>query len=160
METNLKCTLVLLALRIGIDSAATSSVAASSSVSNKPTGDTGMSGAVKAFPTAEGFGAHALGGRGGRVIEVTNLEDLGEGSLRAAMEASGPRICVFRVSGTITLKDAIRVRTPYLTVAGQTSPGGIEIKGNGQPRATGAFGLSMVPMILWFATCVCGWAAT
>jgi len=90
--------------------------------------------AVKAFPTAEGFGADAVGGRGGRVIEVTNLEDGGEGSLRAAMEASGPRICVFRVSGIITLKKAIRVGTPYLTVAGQTSPGGIVIKGSGEPE--------------------------
>ncbi len=89
---------------------------------------------IKAFPTAEGFGAGAVGGRGGRVIEVTNLEDSGEGSLRAALEASGPRICVFRVSGIITLKSAIQVRTPYLTVAGQTSPGGVEIQGDGQPE--------------------------
>jgi pectate lyase len=88
---------------------------------------------VKAFPTAEGFGANAVGGRGGRVIEVNNLNDSGEGSLRSAMEAAGPRICVFRVSGTITLKDAIRVSTPYLTVAGQTAPGGVQIKGSGQP---------------------------
>jgi len=88
---------------------------------------------TRAFPTAEGFGANAVGGRGGRVIEVTNLDDSGEGSLRSAMEASGPRICVFRVSGTITLKNAIRVSTPYLTVAGQTSPGGVQIKGTGQP---------------------------
>jgi len=87
---------------------------------------------VKAFPTAEGFGADARGGRGGRVIEVTSLNDSGDGSLRAAMEAPGPRICVFRVSGTITLKSAIRVSEPYLTVAGQTSPGGVQIKGTGQ----------------------------
>lgn len=90
--------------------------------------------AVKAFPTAEGFGASAVGGRGGRIIEVTTLEDSGPGSLRAAMEASGPRICVFRVSGTITLKGAIRVSSPYLTVAGQSSPGGVQIRGNGQPE--------------------------
>jgi pectate lyase len=90
--------------------------------------------AVKAFPSAEGFGASARGGRGGRVIEVTTLDDAGEGSLRAAMEASGPRIVVFRVSGTIALKNAIRVRTPYLTVAGQTSPGGVQIRGMGQPE--------------------------
>jgi len=96
-------------------------------------GSTAMAASVKAFPSAEGFGAQAVGGRGGRVIEVTTVEDSGEGSLRAAMEASGPRTVVFRVSGTITLKSAIQVRTPYLTVAGQTSPGGILIKGNGQP---------------------------
>ena len=89
---------------------------------------------VKAFPTAEGFGAGAVGGRGGRVIEVLNLNDAGPGSLRDAMEASGPRIVVFRVSGAITLESAIRVSTPYLTVAGQTSPGGVQIKGNGQPE--------------------------
>lgn len=89
--------------------------------------------APKAFPTAEGFGANAVGGRGGRVIEVTNLNDSGNGSLRSAMETSGRRICVFRVSGTITLKRAIRVSQPYLTVAGQTSPGGVQIKGSGQP---------------------------
>ncbi len=88
---------------------------------------------VKAFPSAEGFGANAVGGRGGRVIEVTTLNDSGEGSLRSAMEASGPRFCVFRVSGTITLKSAIQVRTPYLTVAGQTSPGGVEIRGDQDP---------------------------
>ena len=88
----------------------------------------------RAFPTAEGFGANAVGGRGGRVIEVTTLADSGAGSLRAAMEASGPRIVVFRVSGTIELKSAIRVSTPYLTVAGQTSPGGVQIKGHGEPE--------------------------
>ena len=82
---------------------------------------------VKAFPTAEGFGANAVGGRGGRVLEVTNLDDSGPGSLRSCLEASGPRICVLRVSGTITLKSAIQVRTPYLTVAGQTSPGGVQV---------------------------------
>lgn len=94
----------------------------------------GAAGSVKAFPTAEGFGADARGGRGGRVIEVTTLSDSGPGSLRHAMEASGPRIVVFRVSGTITLQSAIRVSTPYLTVAGQTSPGGVQIRGGGNPE--------------------------
>jgi len=90
--------------------------------------------AVKAFPTAEGFGANAVGGRGGRVIEVTNLNDAGPGSLRDCAEATGARICVFRVSGTIALSSPIRISgdaASYLTIAGQTSPGGIQLKGDG-----------------------------
>ncbi len=79
---------------------------------------------LKAFPGAEGFGANSIGGRGGRVIEVTNLNDSGPGSLRAALEASGPRIVVFRTGGTITLLERIRIDNPYVTIAGQTAPGG------------------------------------
>ena len=78
---------------------------------------------VKAFPTAEGFGAKALGGRGGVVIEVTNLDDSGPGSLRDAVEREGPRTIVFRVGGTIAVERPIRVRDPYITIAGQTAPG-------------------------------------
>lgn len=79
---------------------------------------------LPAFPGAEGHGASSVGGRGGRIVEVTNLNDSGPGSLRDAMEASGPRIVVFRVAGTIQLLDIIRVKDPYVTVAGQTAPGG------------------------------------
>lgn len=78
----------------------------------------------KAFPGAQGFGVSTPGGRGGRVIEVTNLRDKGTGSLRAALTARGRRIVVFRVSGTITLKTDIDVYHPWLTVAGQSAPGG------------------------------------
>lgn len=83
-----------------------------------------------AFPGAEGYGRFAIGGRGGRVIEVTNLDDDGPGSLRAACDAEGPRTVVFRLGGTIELKSKIIIRNPYLTVAGQTAPGdGVCIKG-------------------------------
>jgi pectate lyase len=87
-------------------------------------------GRQRAFPTAEGFGAAAKGGRGGQVIFVTNTDETGEGSLRACIDAAGPRTCVFRLSGTITLeKTSLVVRNPYLTIAGETAPGqGIAIR--------------------------------
>ena len=77
-----------------------------------------------AFPGAEGEGAISLGGRGGRAIYVTTLADSGPGSLRAAVEATGPRTVVFAVSGTIALQAPLRITQGRITIAGQTAPGG------------------------------------
>jgi len=84
---------------------------------------------VPAFPGAEGFGAFSVGGRGGQVIKVTNLNDDGPGSLRSAVEATGPRIVIFEVSGIINLESTLVIGNPYITIAGQTSPEGITVTG-------------------------------
>jgi pectate lyase len=78
-----------------------------------------------AFPGAQGHGRGSIGGRGGRITPVTTLADSGPGSLRACIDAQGPRVCVFRVAGVIrfTTERPI-IRHPYLTIAGQTAPGG------------------------------------
>ena len=93
---------------------------------------TGATGSPPAFPGAEGFGAATPGGRGGRVVLVTTLEDSGPGSFREAVAAKGPRTVVFRVGGLVTLATPLVVTEPFLTVAGQTAPGdGICFRGHG-----------------------------
>jgi hypothetical protein len=104
----------------------------------------------RAFPSAQGFGALAVGGRGGQVIAVTTLDDYDPvtqnpipGSLRYALEkATGRRIVVFRVGGTIFLKRILVINGEagsYVTIAGQTAPGdGIQVAGYGLGICTGA----------------------
>lgn len=92
-------------------------------------GDGGNSAPLLAFPTAEGSGRYAKGGRGGEVYEVTNLNNSGPGSIVDAVSQPN-RTIVFRVSGTISLGDQILQPKSNTTIAGQTAPGdGICIKG-------------------------------
>lgn len=88
--------------------------------------------ALPTFPGAEGTAAEAVGGRGGTVYIVDTLSDrAADGvTLREACEATGPRIVVFAVSGWIDLGSPLVVTSPNLTIAGQTSPGGIGTRGH------------------------------
>jgi len=78
---------------------------------------------IIAFPGAEGGGAYSFGGRGGKVIVVTSLEDRGPGTFREACETGGARIVVFNVAGIIRIKTPIIIRAPYITIEGQSAPG-------------------------------------
>jgi hypothetical protein len=85
---------------------------------------------IPAFPGAEGGGKFSFGGRGGKVLVVTNLNDDGPGSFRWACEQGGARIIVFNVAGIIHIKSPVIIRAPYITIQGQTAPGdGICIAG-------------------------------
>ncbi len=121
----------------GIDAMAPVDAAVSdASVADAPPFDAGPStGELVAFPGAEGYGRNARGGRGGRVIRVTNLNDSGAGSFREACEATGPRIIIFDVGGRINLRSTVTISDPYVTIAGQHSVGdGITLSMEGTPN--------------------------
>ena len=94
---------------------------------------------ILAFPSAEGFGAYSKGGRNGQVLFVTNLNDYNPeneepiiGSLRWACDTYGPRTVIFKVSGLIELETWLTIFNPFITIAGQSSPGdGICLKNFG-----------------------------
>ena len=88
-----------------------------------------------AFPGAEGHGRYVTGGRGGRVVHVTNLNDSGTGSFREAVK-SGNRIIVFDVAGVIALKSDLKF-ADNITILGQTAPSpGITLRYYTVQRAT------------------------
>jgi hypothetical protein len=110
----------------------TSCVESTSGTLNEP-----VSYGLPVLPGVSGFGLETVGGKGGRIIVVKNLNKSGEGSFAEAIAAQGPRIIVFEVAGVIDLElQSLRIRNPYVTIAGQTAPspgitlikGGINIK--------------------------------
>ncbi len=88
--------------------------------------------ALPVIPAIEGFGIDTPAGRGGAIVRVVNLQAHGEGSLRAALETTGPRVVVFEAGGVIDLSEPVVVSEPFVTVAGETAPSpGITIIGAG-----------------------------
>lgn len=88
--------------------------------------------ALPVIPGAIGHGTSTVAGRGGTVYRVTTLSETGDGSIRACVDASGPRVCVFEVSGMIRLGGDLIIRNPRITIAGQTAPSpGIMLRGGG-----------------------------
>src|SRR4051812_44689541 len=88
--------------------------------------------ALPVIPGAYGYGIETPAGRGGTVYKVTNLNASGSGSLKACVDGTTPRTCVFEVSGVIRLTTDLTIRNSNITIAGQTAPSpGIMIRGVG-----------------------------
>jgi pectate lyase len=105
---------------------------------------------VPAFPGAQGGGAATVGGRGGAVYRVTSLADNGPGTLRDCVETqSGPRTCIFAVSGIIELQSSLYITKPFLTVAGQTAPGGGILITRAEGAVIGSLVLISTHEVIW-----------
>lgn len=102
-----------------------------------PGGFSGSGGSIFGFGT-QTRGAYGQPGVDPTILRVTNTNNAGAGSLRAALEASGPRVVIFETSGTIVLDSDIVIDDPYITIAGQTAPSpGITVRGSSSgARAT------------------------
>ncbi len=84
---------------------------------------TGMHYGLPVLPEVAGFGQETVGGKGGKIIIVKNLNREGKGSLAEAIAAEGPRIIVFEVAGLIDLEmESLQIKNPFITIAGQTAP--------------------------------------
>ena len=94
---------------------------------NPPPTNPPPTGSLPAFPGAEGFGSGATGGRGGSVVYVTNTNASGVGSLQWAIDQPGAKYILFTVSGLIDTQ--IHLTNGNVTIAGQSSPGGITVRG-------------------------------
>jgi hypothetical protein len=127
-------------------SAASSPSTPSSPSANSSSGNCPSSG-CPAFPGAEGGGAESVGGRGGVVMYVTNLNSTGTGSLSGCVAASGPRTCVFTVAGIIG--NAGVATNPYLTIACQSAPGEVIIGG---PVVSGGLRISTHDVVVRYCT--------
>jgi pectate lyase len=90
----------------------------------------GAEAALPVIPGGAGFGIETPAGRGGKIFRVTSLAASGSGTLAECIAATGPRVCIFETSGVIQLADDLKIRNPYVTIAGQTAPApGIMIRG-------------------------------
>ena len=86
--------------------------------------------ALPVIPGAYGYGMDTPAGRGGTVFKVTNLNASGSGSLKACIDGTTARTCVFEVSGVIRLTSDLTIRNSKITIAGQTAPSpGIMLRG-------------------------------
>ncbi len=126
----------------------------SASAPAQPSGNATQYG-LPVLPNVNGFGNDAVGGKGGKVIIVNNLHSEGEGSLRAAIDAEGPRIVVFDVAGVIDLdRNNLSIRNPFITIAGHTAPS------PGITLIKGGIGISTHEVIVQHLRVRSGWAGS